>query len=90
MLRFVGVEPPKQHDVGHLLVEHQERLPAEVARYAVRLAEISRRRKEREFAFYGDEDFIPTEEYTREEAEQALRDARFAVSLIDSFPEDDE
>lgn len=91
MLRFVGVEPPKQHDVGPLLVEHRERLPADVARSAVRLAEISRRlRREREFAFYGDEDFIPTEEYTREEAEQALRDARFAVGLIDSFPRDDE
>ena len=91
MLRFVGVEPPKQHHVGQLLLEHQERLPPEVARSASRLAEISRRpRKEGELAFYGDEDFIPTEECTREEAEQALQDTRFAASLIDSFPEDRE
>jgi HEPN domain-containing protein len=87
VLRFVGVEPPKQHDVGKLLLEHRERLPAPVAAAADRLAEISRRlRKEREFAFYGDEDFIPTEEYTREDAEAALDDARFVVALLDAFP----
>jgi hypothetical protein len=90
MLRFVGIEPPKQHDVGPLLLQHRERLPAPVAAAADRLAEISHRlRKEREFAFYGDEDFIPTDEYTRTEAEGALEDARFVVSLIDPFPNRD-
>lgn len=87
-LRFVGVEPPKQHDVGGLLLTHRHRLPAPVAAAAERLADISHRlRKEREFAFYGDEDFIPTDEYGREEAAAALEDARFVVSLLDSFPE---
>jgi HEPN domain-containing protein len=87
MLRFVGVEPPKQHDVGRLLLQHRERLPAAVAAAADRLAAISRRlRKEREFAFYGDEDFIPTDEYTRDEAASALEDARFVVGLLDPFP----
>jgi len=89
-LRFVGVEPPKQHDVGALVVEHADRLPASVAAVAQRLATVSHRlRKEREFSFYGDEDFIPTEEYTREEAAAALEDARFVVSLLDAFPEHD-
>lgn len=87
MLRFVGIEPPKQHDVGGLLREHRDRLPARVSSEVDRLADISHRlRKEREFAFYGDEDFIPTEEYTREDAQAALDDARFALSLVDSFP----
>ena len=87
-LRFVGVEPPKQHDVGRLLLEHCDRLPAPVTAAAQRLADISHRlRKEREFSFYGDEDFIPTEEYSREEAAAALDDARFVVSLLDAFPE---
>jgi hypothetical protein len=90
MLRFVGIEPPKQHDVGGLLVEHRDRLPARVADAAARLAEISHRlRKEREFAFYGDDDFIPTEEYTRADAQAALDDARFALSLVDEFPAKD-
>lgn len=86
MLRFVGIEPPKQHDVGPLLVNHRDRLPAPVAEAADRLAEISHRlRKEREFAFYGDDDFIPTEEYSAAEAEGALADCRFVVSLLDEF-----
>ena len=36
-------------------------------------------RKEREFAFYGDIDFIPTAEYTKEDAERAKADAEFVV-----------
>lgn len=87
ILRFVGVEPPKHHDVGRLLLEHRDRLPKPVADSAERLADISRRlRKEREFAFYGDEDFIPTEEYTRDDAAVALADARFVVGLPAAFP----
>ena len=86
-LRFVGVEPPKQHDVGPLVLLHRERLPSTVAAAADRLAAISKwLRKEREFAFYGDEDFIPTDNYTREEAAAALADARFVVSLLGAFP----
>jgi hypothetical protein len=82
MLRWIGVDPPKQHDVGYLLVEFQDRLPPEVSREAQRLAQISRwLRKEREFAFYGDVDFIPTEEYTREDAARAMDDARFTVQV---------
>jgi HEPN domain-containing protein len=27
MLRFAGIEPPKIHDVGGLLIEHEEKFP---------------------------------------------------------------
>ncbi len=82
VLRQIGIEPPKQHDVGKLIVDFRSRLPKEVAREAKRLADISRwLRKEREFSFYGDIDFIPTEEYTREDAERAIRDAEFIVEM---------
>ncbi|HQN49330.1 MAG TPA: HEPN domain-containing protein, partial [Caldisericia bacterium] len=40
-------------------------------------------RKEREFAFYGDVDFIPTEEYSKEDAVKALKDAEFIVSIAE-------
>ena len=52
MLRHVGIEPPKWHDVGSLLLEHAERFSADVR---ARLGEVARAsrdlRKEREFSF---------------------------------------
>jgi hypothetical protein len=81
MLRFIGVEPPKIHDVGGLLIEHEEKFPKDIAEYLERLASISKRlRKERELAFYGDIDFIPTEEYTEGDAKKAIGDAQLVVN----------
>jgi HEPN domain-containing protein len=78
MLRQVGIEPPKWHDVGGTLVEFSDRLPESVRQDVGRLAEISRwLRKEREFSFYGDVDFIPTDEYGPDDASRAMADARF-------------
>ena len=82
ILRQVGVEPPKWHDVGALLVANEARLPAHLRSHVQRLAAISSwLRKERELAFYGDADFLPTEEYTMEQAAQALSDARFCAEI---------
>ncbi len=82
MLRQAGIEPPKWHDVGKALVEYENRFPAEVRREVRKLAEISAwLRKEREFSFYGDIDFIPTEEYGRDVADRAIEDARFTVGV---------
>lgn len=66
ILRFAGIEPPKFYDVGPLILEQKERFKKIRAANLKRMAKISKElRKEREFAFYGDIDFIPTEEYTR-------------------------
>jgi len=46
-------------------------------------------RKERELAFYGDIDFIPTEEYTRTDAKNAIVDARFVVATTKTLVEPD-
>ncbi len=82
VLRQVGVEPPKWHDVGGLLVDHADRLPADVAAEVDHIAAISTRlRKEREFAFYGDIDFIPTEAYSMTDAQAAIDDAQAVVSV---------
>ncbi len=82
MLRAVGVEPPKYHDVGGLLLEHGDRFESTITNDLERAAAISKRlRRERELAFYGDIDFIPTEEYTEEDARQAIEDARWVVEL---------
>ncbi|OLE82871.1 MAG: DNA-binding protein [Acidobacteria bacterium 13_1_20CM_2_65_9] len=86
-LRVVGVDPPKIHDVGRMIDEHRDRFPEAVAAATPRLVEISAwLRKEREFAFYGDIDFIPTEQYTRAQAERALEDARFVVDVVGRLP----
>src|SRR3989304_222168 len=69
MLRQIGVEPPKWHDVGQLLDEHRVRLDPEVRGVVPALVEASGwLRKEREVSFYGDIDFIPTERYSRDDA----------------------
>jgi HEPN domain-containing protein len=82
MLRAVGVEPPKFHDVGSLLVEHRGKYGENVSRHMERIASISKKlRRERELSFYGEIDFIPTEEYTLEDARQAREDAEFVVTL---------
>jgi len=82
-LRLIGVEPPKVHDVGALLREYAERFAgADVERWA----SVSRHlRKDRELSFYGDLDFLPTEEYARADAEQALADADEVVAAVRSW-----
>lgn len=82
MLRAIGVEPPKYHDVGSLLLEHGDRFDAAITKDLKRAADISKRlRRERELAFYGDIDFIPTEEYSEEDARQAIEEAKWVVAL---------
>ena len=82
MLRQVGIEPPRLHDVGEMLREHRERFPDAVRPHIDRLAEISAwLRKEREFSFYGDIDFIPTEQYSAQDADRAMEAAAFTVGV---------
>lgn len=80
MLRNQGIEPPKWHDVGPILLGHAERFPSGTRAHLQRLAEISKwLRREREMAFYGEIDFIPSEEYELDDARRASADAEFTV-----------
>ncbi|MBP2071543.1 HEPN domain-containing protein [Thermoanaerobacterium butyriciformans] len=84
MLRKIGVEPPKQHDVGYLLIEYKDKFSDEVKEAVDKLASISKwLRKEREFSFYGDIDFIPTLEYTEEDARKAINDSKLVVNIAE-------
>ena len=86
MLRQVGVDPPKWHDVGPILLEQAELFPEALRPRLTRLAEISKRlRKEREFAFSGDIDFIPTQEYKRVDGERAIAEAGEVVDAAKSL-----
>ena len=80
MLRQVGIEPPHVHDVGALLRQHRHRFASDVAAQVDTLAAASAwLRKEREFSFYGDIDFIPTEEYSEEQARTFATEATYIV-----------
>jgi HEPN domain-containing protein len=82
MLRSVGIEPPKIHDVGKFLLEHQSRFHEDIRERLIHLAGISKSlRKDLELAFYGDIDFIPTEEYSITEAQQAYDGAKIVLDV---------
>ncbi len=82
MLRAMGIDPPKIHDVSAILVDHSPDLPLQVQSRLPDIVELSKwLRKEREISFYGDIDFIPTEEYRKEDASRALEGAKFVVEM---------
>jgi HEPN domain-containing protein len=86
MLRWVGIDPPKWHDVGSILVEERSKFPPEIQREIPALAEISLRlRRDRELAFYGDRDFVPEQVFGREAAERALADAERVLAVSVHF-----
>jgi HEPN domain-containing protein len=82
MLRRAGIDPRKWHDVGPIILEHLAHFPSGLHADLAQAARISKAlRKERELSFYGEVDFVPSEEYTREQAAQAIADAGFVVEL---------
>ena len=82
MLRSVGIEPPKWHDVGQFLIEYEERFSGVIHEDLVKAAKISKAlRRDRELAFYGDVDFIPTEEFTRDSGVEAINGAKFVLDI---------
>ncbi len=84
ILRQIGVDPPKQHEVGWLLSEYKNQLPDISAEDINKLVKISKwLRKEREFSFYGDVDFIPSLEYSLDDAEKAKDDLEFVISITE-------
>jgi HEPN domain-containing protein len=83
MLRWAGIDPPKIHDVGDLLLQFADRFQGVTGHELAALAEASKElRKEREFSFYGDIDFIPTDEYDADDADTALGQARLAAACL--------
>lgn len=90
MLREVGVDPPKWHDVGPILLEQARLFPDVIKLLLPELARISKwLRKEREFSFYGDIDFIPTEQYSEQDASRAVADALYTFDAAKRHIEGD-
>lgn len=89
VLRTIGVEVPKIHDVGRVLEKHRRLLPPALNNSLDEIKRISKRlRKERELSFYGAEDFIPTEEYDSMDADMAIKDAEFVLCTVRSALKD--
>ena len=85
MLRGVGVDPPRLHDVSEVLRHERDRLPESVHDRVDRMAAISRDlRRDRELAFYGAEDLVPSEFYVEDDALRALEGARFVIETAAS------
>ena len=83
LLRSVGVDPPRIHDVSDVLEAEQARLPGPVRAELDELTAVSRElRRDRELAFYGAEDLTPSGFYSREDAERARRGAGKVVGLV--------
>ncbi|RLE83573.1 MAG: DNA-binding protein [Thermoprotei archaeon] len=87
-LRLYGVEPPKWHDVGPVLVRFAERFPPWFRSLIPELAATSRwLGREREPSMYGDEELglPPTELYTQPYAAKAYESARAVVEAVEKL-----
>jgi HEPN domain-containing protein len=83
LLRASGIEPPRIHDVADVLIAERDRLAAPLRGEVDRLAALSRDlRRDRELAFYGAEDLIPSRFYRESDATRAREAARLAVRLV--------
>ncbi len=83
VLRRLGIEIPKVHDVGRVLMEYRARIPSPLKENCEEVATISKSlRKDRELAFYGTDDFIPTEEYSEKESSEAIQMTERVYDLV--------
>lgn len=83
LLRASRIDPPRIHDVSDVLLGSRQALPAAIRGQVPRLAEASRRlRRDRELAFYGAEDLVPSAFYRKEDAAAALKDADFVLATV--------
>lgn len=83
LLRTLGVEPPRVHDVSAVLSSERARAPRALVSHIDTLVNASRElRRDRELAFYGAEDLTPSAFYTKQDAERARTHARRTVELV--------
>lgn len=84
LLHAVGIAPPRIHDVAGILEENRARLPAaltdsEVARLCAASRDL---RRDRELAYCGEADLVPSKFYRKEDADAARKAARMVVALV--------
>jgi len=83
LLRAAGIEPPRIHDVGDVLLAERTSLPDAVLPHFDQLVAASRSlRRDRELAFYGAADLTPSMFYKEPDAVHARALAREVVALL--------
>lgn len=83
LLRACGIDPPRIHDVSAVLLASRDRMPEALEREVDWLAEASRQlRRDRELAFYGAADLVPSDFYSRGDAANARETARRTVEAV--------
>ena len=83
LILAVGLEIPKVHDVSKFIKRNLEFFPPTIKTNFERIRHISRElRKERELSFYGAFDWIPSEEYSLEDAEKAISWSKEILNLV--------
>ncbi|MCX7969588.1 MAG: HEPN domain-containing protein [Armatimonadetes bacterium] len=87
-LIYVGIQPPRLHDVSPMLEKYAERFPEEFARRIPQMALISASLEaKRGMSFYGDEKRgIPPEAlFDVSDAEKAIQEAKFVLEQCEKL-----
>lgn len=83
IIRQAGHVVPMVHDVSEKLKEIRADLSPQVEAKLDRLCSISKQlRRDREIAFYGSEDITPSDFYTEEDAQDAVKKLDEVLSLV--------
>ena len=83
LIRHLGAEPARVHDVSAQLAEIRTRIAPEHQARLDTLIDTSRElRRDRELAFYGTEDLTPSEFYSKKDAERAMCGAKRSVEFV--------
>lgn len=83
LVRHLGGEPARVHDVSVQLSELSEKLGSDQQTGLNHLIEASRElRRDRELAYYGTEDLTPSEFYSEKDALHALKLAQESVLFV--------
>jgi HEPN domain-containing protein len=82
----INISPTKWHDVIDIILENRDKLPENIATVLIRIRKDSKwLRSQREIAFYGDVDFIPTKDYTLKDASKAISIARRFLEILEKI-----
>ncbi len=89
-LRLIGIDYPKWHDVGIVLVRAKERFPPWFQLLIPQMESISKLlAAQRESAMYGIEMHkrFPSSLFTEQNAQESIRDAKFCVENVEKLLE---